>query len=348
MRSESITIKDIANILGLSHSTVARALKDSYQISEATKKIVNDCAKEHNYKPNLMAQSLKGKNNRSIGVLSPAIPNSFFAEVISGIESVAYERNYKLIITQSFESREREIKNLDLLAWHHIDGLLVSLSSETKEFDHFIKLHQLGIPIVFFDRITNSIKTHTVSVNNEEGSYHVTKHMIECGYKKIAHITSSPNLSITQERLKGYLNALDQEKIPLKESLIKYCDHGGMIQEEIEKGMDELFSGEEVPDAIFAASDRITIKTFSYLRKLGLKIPEEIAIAGFSNFSAPELFDPPLTTVKQPAYQMGAVAIELLLKLIESKSPVKYFENIILPTELFIRISTLGNCHKSR
>ena len=341
MNSESITIKDIANLLGLSYSTVARALKDSYQISEATKKIVLDCAREHNYKPNLMAQSLKGKKSRSIGVLSPAIPNSFFAEVISGIESVAYERDYKIIITQSFESREREIKNLEHLAWHYIDGLLVSLSSETKALDHFIKLHQQGVPIVFFDRITNSIKTHTVSSNNEEGSYKVVKHMIECGYKKIAHLTSSPDLSITAERLKGYRNALSQENISFNESFVKYCEHGGMIQEEIEKGIDELFSAKELPDAIFAASDRITLKTFSYLHKLGYKIPDQIAFAGFSNFSAPELFDPPLTTVKQPAYEMGRIATQQLLKLIESKSPVKYFENIILPTELCVRKSTI-------
>ncbi len=345
MNSETITIKDIANLLGLSYSTVARALKDSYQISEATKKVVLECAREHNYKPNLMAQSLKGKKSRSIGVLSPSIPNSFFAEVISGIESVAYERDYKTIITQSFESCEREIKNLEHLAWHSIDGLLVSLSSETTDLSHFIKLHQQGVPIVFFDRITNSINTHTVSVNNEEGSYKATKHMIECGYKRIAHITSSPYMSITIERLKGYQKALGQENIPFKENLIKYCDHGGMIQEEIEKGIDELFSGEELPDAIFTASDRITLKSFSYLNKLGIKIPEKVALAGFSNFSAPELFDPPLTTVRQPAYEMGRIATRLLLKLIESRSPVKYFENTILSAELFIRKSTLKSNH---
>src|SRR5664279_4269412 len=126
------------------------------------------------------------------------------------------------------------MKNLEHLAWHYIDGLLVSLSSETKDLSHFIKLHQQGVPIVFFDRITNSIKTHTVSVNNEEGSYKATKHMIECGYKKIAHITSSPDLPITIERLEGYRRALDEENIPFKKSFVKYCDHGGMIQEEIE------------------------------------------------------------------------------------------------------------------
>lgn len=340
MKSESITIKDIANLLGLSYSTVARALKDSYQISEETKEIVRKCANEHNYRPNLMAQSLKGKKSRSIGLLSPAIPNSFFAEVISGMESVAYERDYKIIITQSFESQEREIKNLEHLSRHYIDGLLVSLSSETTNYSHFKKLSEQGVPIVFFDRITDVIKTHTVSVDNEGGSYNATKHMIECGYTKIGHITSSPDLSITKERLAGYCKALQEAKIPFKENFIKYCNHGGMIQDEVKKGIDDLFAEEEIPDALFTASDRITLRSFSYLHKMRFKIPEQVAIAGFSNFSDPDLFDPPLTTVKQPAYEMGKVAMELLLKLIERKSPEKYFENIVLPTELCVRKST--------
>jgi LacI family transcriptional regulator len=341
MKSDPITIKDIAKALNMSPSTVSRALKNSYQIGTETKKLVDKYAVKHNYKPNLIAQSLKGKKSRSVGLLSPAIPNTFFAEVISGMESVAYERDYKIIITQSFESQEREVKNLEHLTHHSIDGLLVSLSSETTNLDHFIELHDNGVPIVFFDRVTDLINTHTVTVDNADGSYKATLHLIKNGYKNIAHITSARELSITKERLMGYCKALNENRISLKEDYIKYCDHGGMLNDEIEKVISELFSRPGSPDALVTASDRITIGSFSAVHKRGLKIPDQVAIAGFCNFSSPDIFNPSLTTIKQPAFEMGKKAFQLLLQLIESKRPVREFENVVLPIELFERDSSL-------
>jgi LacI family transcriptional regulator len=340
MKSDSITIKDIAKALNLSYSTVSRALMDSYKISDATKKLVKEYAEKNHYRPNLVAQSLKGNKSRSIGVLLCAVPNSFYAEVINGIESVASDKDYHVIITQSHESYEREQKNLEHLVWRSVDGLLVSLSTETKDISHFQKIHDQGTPIVFFDRVTDLIKTHQVVSDNVTGTYNAICHLIECGYTKIAHITSSPNISITTERLQGYWQALSENNIPFRELYIKYCPHGGMLPAEMEKAVDELLGSPEPPDAIFTASDRITIGTLSLLHKRGIKIPEQVAIAGFSNFSAPELFNPPLTTVRQPAFEMGKTATELLLQLIESKRAVTSFEKKMLPAELFIRKST--------
>lgn len=335
-----VTIIDIAKALNLSTSTVSRALKSSYKISEETQQKVKEYATKHNYRPNLSAQGLKSKGSRSIGVILGAIPNSFFAEVINGIESIAASNNYHIIITQSHESYHKELNNLEQLLWKSVDGLLVSLSCETTDVEQFRNAQQEGTPIVFFDRVTDLIKTNTVVADNAGGTYEATKHLIKTGRTKIAHITSSPNLSISQERLAGYKQALTEHNLPIVEERIKYCSHGGMEAQEVENAVYELLALDEMPDAIIGASDRITIECFATLKKRGIKIPGEIALTGFSNFSAPQLFSPPLTTIKQPAFEMGKVATELLLKLIESKRPVKDFEKRVLPTELNIREST--------
>ena len=198
MKFEAITIKDIARALGLSTSTVSRALRDSYQISPETKKLVLDYAKKINYSPNPIALSLKEKRSRSIGVIVCEIANSFFSQAINGIESIAYDRGYNVIITQSHESYEREVNDLQFLASRSIDGLLVSVSSETKDFSHLLELQNKGLPIVFFDRIVENIETHKVVVNNFKGSYDATAHLIKNGHRKIAHLTNSESLSITK------------------------------------------------------------------------------------------------------------------------------------------------------
>lgn len=339
MIHNKLTIKDIAKALNLSQSTISRALKDSYNISEETRKLVQEYARVHDYHPNIMAQGLKNKNSRCIGVVLCNIPNSFFAEVLSGIESVAYQKDYFVFITQSQESIEKERKNVDNLTFRSVDGLLVSLSSESQDVSHFIHLHEQGLPIVFFDRITDAINTHTVIADNEGGAYSGTEHLIKMGFHKIAHITSSRHLSITKERLKGYENALQKYDIKHNDAYIKYCDHGGMLFEEIEKAVSELLSLPDPPKAILTASDRITIGCLSILQKKGISIPKEIALIGFSNFSSPELFSPPLSTIKQPAFEMGKTAAELLIQLIESKKKVD-FKKVVLPTSLNIQRSS--------
>jgi LacI family transcriptional regulator len=340
MKNDNITIKDIAKALNLSSSTVSRALKGSYKISEATQQLVKQYAEANHYRPNLMAQSLKNQKSRCIGVVLCSIPNSFFAEVISGIESIAYSKDYLLIITQNLESYEREVKNLANLTWRSVDGLLVSLSTETKDTSHFEKLHNQGLPIVFFDRVTDAFPSHQVITDNIGGAYKATKHLIERGYKRIATITSSPYLSITTERLEGYKKALTEHNMSLNDDYIQYVPHGGMVIEEIESALNTLLQLKEPPDALLTASDRITIGSYSLIQRKGLIIPDQLAVAGFSNFTAPELFNPPLTTVRQNAFEMGKLATELLIQQVESKRPVSSFEKKVLPTELIVRKST--------
>ena len=340
MRFDSITIKDIGKALGLSTSTVSRALRGSYEISSETKKQVLEYAEKMNYRPNPIALSLKERKSRSIGVVVCEIANNFFSQAINGIESIAYNRGYHVIISQSHESYEREVVNVQHLASRSVDGLLVSLSSETTDLSHFISLHEKGLPIVFFDRVTNEIITHKVIADNYKAAYNATVHLISNGYKKIAHITSAPFLSITRERLEGYKNALLENRLPYDEKLVKYCSHGGMIVEEIEAALNNLLKIKQKPDAIVAAGDRITTGCLTAIKNLGLNIPGDIAVVGFTNTNIPELFAPMLTTVRLPAFGMGQEAIELLIQLIEAKRPVTEFETKVLQTEFVIRDSS--------
>src|SRR5947209_6130796 len=232
MKFDSVTIKDIARALNLSTSTVSRALRGSYEISAETKKQVLEYAERINYRPNPIALSLKERRTRAIGVVVSEIANNFFSQAINGIESIAYNRSYHVIITQSHESAEREKVNVEHMAARGVDGLLVSISSETTDLSYLKELHEKGLPIVFFDRITDEIETHKVTANNYLGAFHATEHLIYQDFKRIAHITSSPYLSITKERLNGYKAALEKHKIPFNESLVKHCNHGGMITQE--------------------------------------------------------------------------------------------------------------------
>ena len=227
MNFNAITIRDIARELNLSVSTVSKALRDSYEISDKTKKLVMDYARENNYRPNPIAQSLKDGHSKSIGIVVSTIENQFFSQVINGIESVAYKEGYNVFITQTHESYDLEVKNVNHLTTRSIDGLLISLSTETKDIDHLLQLHKQGLPIVFFDRITNEIDTHKVIADNYNGAYNATKHLIDSGFKRIAHITSPPNISITKERLAGYIDAMNDAGIELPDNYIKYCPHGG-------------------------------------------------------------------------------------------------------------------------
>src|SRR5688572_3787575 len=280
MKFDSVTIKDIAKALNLSTSTVSRALRGSYEISTETKKQVLEYAEKINYRPNPIALSLKERRTRAIGVVVSEIANNFFSQAINGIESIAYNRGYHVIITQSHESQEREKVNVQHLASRGVDGLLVSLSSETVDISVLKELHEKGLPIVFFDRITDEIETHKSIANNYMGSFHATEHLIYQGYKRIAHVTSSPYLSITKERLEGYKDALAKHNVVFNEALVKYINHGGMIVSEVEEEINSLFKGKTKPDAVFTAGDRITTVCYGISKRMKQK--KDIGFTGFT------------------------------------------------------------------
>lgn len=245
-----------------------------------------------------------------------------------------------MTIAQSRESFEREILHLQSLTSRSIDGLINSVSTETKDFSLLKELHAIGMLIVFFGRIVDEIDTHKVSAENYKRAYDATTHLVRSGYRRIAAISNPVLLSITKERLAGYKVALADNGIEANDALVKYCQHGGMIFSEVEEVMRELFELEHKPDAIFATADKLTTNCLRLLKARKIKVPGDIGLIGFSNTDLTELLDPPLSIIKQPAFEMGEIAMGLLLKLIESKRPVTEFETKILSTELLIRGST--------
>jgi len=337
---ESYTIKDIAKALDLSTSTVSRALNGSYEIGTETKKLVLEYAEKINYRPNPIALSLKEQKSHSIGVVVAEVANNYFSQAINGIESIAYNRGYHVIITQTHESFDRETANVKHLLSRHVDGLLVSISAETVDISQYQYLHEKGFPIVFFDRIVAEIDTHKITANNFKGSFAATELLINTGFTKIAHLTNSNNLLISRERCDGFKAALQKHGIEFKPEYLKYCDHGGMIQDEVKLAVSELIELEDRPEAIFIASDRLTTNCLHILKTMNIKVPDDIAIAGFTNSDVAELFNPPLTVVRQPAFQMGQMATEMLIKTIESKRPVEEYITEELETELIVRTSS--------
>lgn len=338
MKFEAVTIKDIAKALGLSTSTVSRALRDSYEISPETKKVVLEYAKEINYRPNPIALSLKEKRSRSIGIIVSEIANSFFSQAIDGIESVAHSKGYNVIITQTNESYDREVSSLQFLSSRSVDGCIISVSTETKDFSHIHDLHRRGLHFVCFDRVVEDLQTHKVIVDNFKGAYDATLDLIKKGYRRIAHLANSEYLSITKQRQAGYRKALEDNNIEFDEDLVAYSLHGGLIYEEVEEALNRLFKLKKKPDAVLGTSDKLTTNCLRYCKLNKIEVPKQVAVIGFSNLDLTELLS--LSIVKQPAFEMGRLAAELLIKMIEAKRATTDFETIMLPPEIFIRESS--------
>lgn len=337
---EAVTIKDLARELGLSTSTISRALRDSHEISPDTKNRVIEQARKVNYQPNPIALSLREGKTMNIGIIVTEIANSFFAEVINGVESVAIERGYNVIIAQSRESAACELRDLKFLSSRSVDGLLISVSTETSDYSFLSDLHRRALPLVFFDRIVHEIDTYKVIADNFAGAFEATTHLIGKGYRRIALVTNASGLSITAEREAGYRAALQHHGIAVNPSLIRYCDPKGQMSSESILIMDALLALGERPDAVFSTSDTLTIGCFRYLQMKGIRIPEEMAIIGYCNSELTGMFCPPLSVIRQPAFDMGEAATRLLLDMIESKRSHKNFRTLKLPAELIFRGST--------
>lgn len=331
------TIKDLAKALNLSASTVSRALRDHPDISPLTKKRVTDLAQQLDYHPDTIAQSLQNKKTKTIGVLVPEIKQPFFASVINGIEEIAYDAGYTIIVCQSNESYEREVLYTRTLGSHRVAGLLVSLSQTTLNLDHFKILQRREVPIVFFDRVSNKIKASKVVVDDYQGAFDVVEHLVKRGYQRIAHLAGPENLSISKFRLKGYRDALKKGNLPFKKELVVY---GGLDDTDGVVGFQKLLQLKHLPDAIFAVNDPVATGAFVTIKEHGLKIPADIALTGFSNTNISGLLEPPLTTVEQPSYEMGKSVVQMLLEQIDSEDKLFVPRFKMLKTHLIIRSST--------
>ncbi|MEL7003809.1 MAG: LacI family DNA-binding transcriptional regulator [Bacteroidota bacterium] len=317
MKNSQVTIKDIARELGISPSTVSRALKDHPDISPETKKAVTKLAEELNYQPNSIALSLRHSKTNTIGVIIPEVVHFFFSTIISGIEDIAYDAGYSVIVAQSNETYEREVMDTKALFNNRVDGILISMSRETTDFSHFENLHSRGIPMVFFDRICEPIQCSKVVIDDYDAAYQATAHLIEQGYKKIAHLGGPKNLKISQDRLAGYKKALEDNNLSCDPSWVVH-EIGSDDERETKIITEEILSSKNRPDAIFANNDIAALGVLLAAREKGIKVPEELGLIGFSNWRFTSLTEPSISTVDQPGFQMGQEAAKLLIKEIES------------------------------
>ncbi|MBN2280685.1 MAG: LacI family DNA-binding transcriptional regulator [Candidatus Marinimicrobia bacterium] len=331
-----ITITDIANKLNLSTSTVSRALSDHPEVSVRTREIVRKTARELKYRPNIIAQSLQRGQSNIIGVLVPQVRHVFFAEIMAGISDVMEKARYNILICQSNENYENEVRNVETLIQQRIAGLMVSISERTKHFDHFLQVLDNKIPLVFFDRICSVIPASSVSTNDYQAAFDLVQFLVEKGYRRIAHLAGFSNLQIAQQRFLGYKAALEYNKVPFDPELVV---ENGLNEEDGKVGFLTLYKRCKVkPDAIFAVTDPVAFGAFQEIKKTGLKIPDDIALAGFSNNPTGAMIEPSLTTVNQSAYDIGKVAAELLLDSIKNNKQTIIHK--IIPTELIKRQST--------
>jgi LacI family transcriptional regulator len=349
LKSNQVTIKDIARELGISPSTVSRALKDHPDISPATKAAVNKLAEELNYQPNSIALSLRHRKSNTIGVIIPEIVHFFFSTVISGIEDIAYSAGYSVLISQSNESYEREVMDTKAMFNNRVDGILISMSRETKELGHFESIHKRGMPMVFFDRECTTIGCSNVLVDDIEGGYQATQHLIEQGYKRIIHLKGPSHLPIARDRHIGYKKALEESGIPYNRDFVINEEVGNdpeQAEEVFGRFYDQLH---EKCDAVFASTDMIAYGIIQALKKRNVRVPEDVGVIGFSNWQFTSLTEPRISTVSQPGFEMGQEAARLLIEEIEAEDDV-----VITPvtkrlkTSLIVRDSSLRSQSSER
>lgn len=330
------TIKDIAKKLNISASTVSRALNNYQYVNPETRQKVQEMADQLDYQPDSLAQSLQKQRSNIIGVVVPQVKHVFFASVVCGITDIAYRAGYTVMICQSNEDYKQEVINIQTLMRQRVAGFLISVSRATTDFNHFESAQKQGVPIVFFDRVCENIEASKVVVDDYKGAFNATQHLIDCGYRRIAHLAGTQDIFIGRERFRGYRDALKHNEISFDPNLVVFC---GFNEEDGVSAIDQLLSQyQTLPDAIFAVTDPVAIGTFLRLRLLNYKIPDDIGIVGFSDNPIASLIDPPLTTVRQPAYEIGKSAAEILLDHIENNSTEIVHK--VLKTELIVRKST--------
>ncbi|AHM58486.1 LacI family transcriptional regulator [Flammeovirgaceae bacterium 311] len=332
------TIHDIAEMLNITASTVSRALNNNPRISENTRKLVIKTAKQLNYQPNNIAAALRHGKSHLIGIIVPTADRSFFASVVRGIEEIANKINYKVIICQSYDNYDKEVQTIDALLSARVDGIIASIGKNTEDLSHFKRAQEKGIPLVLFDRTTDELEVSQVMIDDYLGAFKVTEHLVQQGCRRIAHFTSPKKVSIFRERLRGYTDALKKYNIPVLDELI--IDSNLQLSDG-RKSMEKLLTLPQMPDAVFSASDYGAMGAMQVLKERKIKIPQEVALAGFSNDPFTSFTDPPLTTVDQFSIQMGNMTAELFFEQLKQNGKKHLPQKTVLKPELIIRQSSM-------
>jgi LacI family transcriptional regulator len=331
-----MSIRRLARELNLSISTVSRALHDSHEVGPETKQRVREMAIKLNYEANPHASSLRAQKSKTIAVVVPDISNPFFSSAINGIEAIAQEQKYHVLIYLTHEDRNKEVACLKLLENGRVDGLIMSLCADTNTFDHIEEVRNKRLPIVFFDRIYDGANTSTITTNDYEVSYEATGALIESGCKAVLYLQISPSSSIGKHRLKGYQDALRQTSFPLEFHVLT-CGNDDMQNQQL---ITQYLLEHPSIDGIFSSVEKFAFSSYLACQELNLSIPKDIKISSFSNLNTSQLLNPPLTTITQPAMEIGREAAAVLFRKLKADYDDQFSERIVLNSKLIKRAST--------
>jgi len=335
MAKRHLSLKDLATELNISISTVSRALKNHPDISPEITKKVQELALARNYTPNPLAMGLLKQETKMIGVIVPDLVTHFYSSIISGIEEYAKSRGYFILLASSYESMEREIESVSNLLKARVDGMIVCLSKETDRFDHFLRLIENEIPLVFFDRLCLTDRVPCVAIDNKDAVEKIISHFHEGGYRRIAFISGPSHLNISHDRVEGYLSGLKKSGLDFDPDLLRPCN---MLVEEAVQITEDWLALPEPPDAIFGINDRIIFEVMKELRKRGIKIPREVGVVGFADEFHATFSTPQLTSVMHPTREIGMAAAELFFQKMEDAG---FAETIVLQAKLVVRESSV-------
>ena len=334
-----MTMKDIARELGVSVATVSRALSDSPRISAERRSQIQQYAREHNFTPNVLAESLRHsrvKPQKVIGVILPELVHYYFASVLKGIEEEAEQHGYRVMVAQSGENYEREVRLCQSFYENKVCGIIVSQAKDTQRYEHFQRLIDAGVPLVFYDRICTGVNASRVVVDDYMGAFNAVTHLIDTGCRRIAYFGSQMNLEISKNRFNGYKDALLKHRLPYDDRLTRICDN----RQDAEMMTPTLFDGDYYPDAFFAVNDDTAIGILYTVKRMGLRVPEDISICGFTNGYRALACDPMLTTIEQRGTRVGEEAANILIGHVEGRLPMDRAEKRIVRTRLIVRGTT--------
>jgi LacI family transcriptional regulator len=334
---KEITIYDIAEKLKISAATVSRGLNDDPLVNHKTKKLIVDAAEEMGYRSNSMASNLRNKKSNIIGVIVPRLNSNFMSDVIAGIEKVVNDANYNLFISQSLETMKKEVSNAKAMLNNRVEGLLVSLAYDTTDIEHFEPFIKRKVPVVFFDRVFEHPACPQIYIDNYKAAREITTHLLDQGCKRIVHITANLLRSVYFERFNGYKKALEEHQLEFDENLLIINDlssQAGIAAAE------QILKMPVLPDGVFVTNDICAISCMQTLKKHGIKIPQDIAFAGFNNDPTACVVEPNLTTINYKGYEMGEAAAKLIVAHLNNHD-VKQMHSVVLRSELIVRESSL-------
>ena len=334
---KDVTIYDIAKTLNISPATVSRGLKDHPGISKVTKKKIFDAAKDMGYRANSLASNLRKQRTNTIGVIVPRLNSSFMSDAIAGMEKVANEAGYNLIISQSLETVKKELENATTMFNNRVDGLLVSLAYDTKNINHFEQFINKGIPVIFFDRVFEHKKCPNIIIDNYKAGYEITSHLIEQGCRRIIHITGNQSRNVYADRCRGYKDALAENNIPFDEELILVNNLSTL---EGTEAAVQILAMDQRPDGVFVSNDTCAVACMQELKRQGISIPQDIAFAGFNNDSISRVIEPNLTTISYHGEEMGEVSAKILIGHLTNNHDITHTHTLLLRHQLIIRQSS--------